>query len=68
MDKLDRHIDGTEVMNVNNTLPKHIKSQSGFRFPKEGIKYLGIHLPLLINHLYKVNYDKIIRNSSNDLE
>lgn len=55
-------------MDVNNLVSDSFKIQSEFRWPKVGIKYLGIYITPDFNNLYKANYEKNIRNIRNDLE
>lgn len=62
------NVDKTEAMDVNSLVSENVKLQSGFKWPREGIKYLGIHIPQSLHNLYDVNYNKIIRHISNDLE
>ena len=44
-------MDKTMAMNIGNTIPQTIKTQSGFKWPKDGIKYLGIKIPPSLEHL-----------------
>ena len=62
------NVDKTEAMDVNSLVSENVKLQSGFKWPREGIKYLGIHIPQSLHNLYDVNYNNIIRHISNNLE
>uniref|UniRef100_A0A3Q2PLN4 Reverse transcriptase domain-containing protein n=1 Tax=Fundulus heteroclitus TaxID=8078 RepID=A0A3Q2PLN4_FUNHE len=62
------NIDKTEAMDVNDTIPDSIKIQSGFKWPKNGIKYLGIQIPPGLNDLYEANYGRLLRIINKDLE
>lgn len=62
------NIDKTEAMDINGTIPENIKVQSEFKWSKVGIKYLGIFIPIPLDHLFEKNYNKIIQHISNDLE
>lgn len=44
-----------------------VKLQSGFNWPRESIKYLGIYIPMSTQNLYDANYKKIARSINNDL-
>lgn len=54
------NVDKTVAMIINGGIPQSLKLQSGFRWPKEGIKYLGIYIPQTLQNLYEANYSKII--------
>ena len=60
--------DKTEAMDINTRSPQCIKSQSGFKWPAQGIKYLGIYIPPSLQNLYDVNYGKLLQCINNDLE
>ncbi len=62
------NIDKTEAMDISCRISQLVKSQSGFKWPKGGIKYLGIMIPQALQKLYSLNYDKIIKSIKNDLE
>ncbi len=62
------NVDKTGAMDVNDLVSETVKLQIGFRWPKEGIKYLGIYIPPSLHNLYNANYKKIIRHISSDLE
>uniref|UniRef100_A0A3B5QZS0 Reverse transcriptase domain-containing protein n=1 Tax=Xiphophorus maculatus TaxID=8083 RepID=A0A3B5QZS0_XIPMA len=62
------NIEKTEAMDVNGTISDFIKVQSGCKWPKNGIKYLGIQIPPLLCDLYEANYSKLLRVIKNDLE
>lgn len=62
------NVDKTEAMDVNNNIPLDVKQQSGFKWPREGIKYLGINIPLTLNDLFHANYSKMLDTVKKDLE
>ena len=62
------NIDKTEAMDISCKISQSVKSQSGFKWPKNGIKYLGIFIPQALQQLYSFNYDKIIKSIKSDLE
>lgn len=62
------NVDKTEAMDVNDSIPQSVKVQSGFRWPEERNKYLGIYIPPSLQNLYDVNYSKIIQCINSDLE
>ncbi len=62
------NLDKTEAMCIGSKIPQQFTSESGFRWPKEGIKYLEINIPPSLQQLYDVNYKKMIRNISSDLD
>lgn len=47
---------------------QNTKLQSGFKWSKEGIKYLGIYIPPFLHNLYETNYGKMIRCITSDFE
>ena len=49
------NIDKTMPMDIGNTIFQTVKAQSGFKWPKDGIKYLGIKIPPLLKNLFHVN-------------
>lgn len=55
-------------MDINGNISKGLKLQSGFRWPKDGIKYLGIYIPPSLQNLYEANYSKIIWRIDSDLK
>uniref|UniRef100_A0A667ZG50 Reverse transcriptase domain-containing protein n=1 Tax=Myripristis murdjan TaxID=586833 RepID=A0A667ZG50_9TELE len=55
------NVDKTEAMDVNSLVSESVKLQSGFKWPKEDIKYLGIYIPQSLHNLYDTNYNKMIR-------
>lgn len=55
-------------MDVNSNIPLKVKQQSGFWWPKEGIKYLGIYIPLSLDKLFDANDGKILNTIWNDLD
>uniref|UniRef100_A0A3Q3G6H4 Reverse transcriptase domain-containing protein n=1 Tax=Kryptolebias marmoratus TaxID=37003 RepID=A0A3Q3G6H4_KRYMA len=61
------NIEKTEAMDVNGTISDITKVQSGFKWPKSGIKYLGIYIPPSLCDLYEANYSKLLRAIKNDL-
>lgn len=48
-------------MDISGKMPQSVKLQTGFKWPREGIKYLGIFIPLSLQDLYYANYTKIIQ-------
>lgn len=57
-------------VNVEKTMSisQTVKLQSGFKLPKDGIKYLGIQIPSSLENLYDANYKSMIQNISKDLD
>lgn len=55
-------------MDINGKIPQNTKLQTGFKWPTEGIKYLGIFIPVSIQNLYDANYTKIIQCIKGDLD
>lgn len=53
-----------EAIDVNSNIPLGVKQQSSFKWPREGIKYLGIYLginiPLSLHNLFHANYGKTL--------
>lgn len=64
------NIDKTGAMDINGKIPQNVKLQTGFKWPSEGIKYLGIFIPTSLWDLYEAldNYTKIIQCIKKDLE
>lgn len=62
------NVDKTEAMDVNSNIPLEVKQQSSFKWPREGIKYLGINIPLSLNDLFHGNYGKALNIIKKDLE
>jgi len=62
------NIDKTMAMDIGNTISQTVKAQSGFKWPKDGIKYLGIKIPPQLENLFHVNYKTIIQNISKELD
>ncbi len=62
------NLDKTEAVSIGCKIPQQILSEGGCKWPKEGIRYLGIHIPPSLQKLYDVNYKKIIRNISSDID
>uniref|UniRef100_A0A3Q2Q0Q0 Reverse transcriptase domain-containing protein n=1 Tax=Fundulus heteroclitus TaxID=8078 RepID=A0A3Q2Q0Q0_FUNHE len=62
------NVEKTEAMDVNSNIPLGVKQQSGFRWAREGIKYLGINIPLSLNDLFRTNYSKTLHTIKKDLE
>lgn len=62
------NVDKTMAMSIGRRIPQAVKVQSGFKWPKDGIKYLGIQIPPLLEDLFRVNYNSIIQNISKDMD
>lgn len=62
------NMDKNEAMDVNGQIPISVKLNSGFKWTRDGLKYLGIFIPQSTEKLYEVNYKKIIKHISEDLE
>lgn len=56
------------AMVIGGKISDTIKLQSGFKWPIDGIKYLGICIPPSLEKLYDVNYKSLIQNISRDLD
>ena len=61
------NVDKTMALDINGTIPQTVKTQSEFRWPDSGIKYLGIYIPVSLDKLYETNYKKLIQTISEDL-
>jgi len=55
-------------MDINGDISGNVKLQGGFKWPKDGIKYLGIYFPSPLQNSYEANYSRIIRYIDSDLE
>lgn len=62
------NIDKTLAMEIGGNISQTFKDFSGFKWPKEGIKYLGIQIPPSLADLYNANYKPIIEKIKKDLE
>ena len=62
------NVDKTMAMDIGGNISDTTKLQSGFNWPINGIKYLGIHIPLSLERLYDFNYKSLIHNISKDLD
>uniref|UniRef100_A0A8C8E244 Reverse transcriptase domain-containing protein n=1 Tax=Oryzias sinensis TaxID=183150 RepID=A0A8C8E244_9TELE len=62
------NVDKTEAMDLNSNIPLEVKQQSGFRWPREGIKYLGTCISPSLDKLFDANYGKILNTIRNDLD
>jgi hypothetical protein len=56
----------TEALPMNNLVAPQMKSAFSFRWPREGIRYLGINIPP-DHSLYQSNYIKLIDTIKQDL-
>lgn len=61
------NIEKTKAIDLSGQIPEHIKNKSGLKWNKSMV-YLGITLPHSLEQLYDVNYPKIIKSISEDLE
>ncbi|KAF7651547.1 hypothetical protein LDENG_00109220 [Lucifuga dentata] len=57
----------TEAMDLSGQISEQIRNKSGFKWHKS-IVYLGITIPHSLEQLYDLNYNKIIKSISEDLE
>lgn len=62
------NMDKTLAMDICDNIPQIVKDTSGFKWPKDGIKYLGIQIPPNLANLYNVNYKVTIEKIRKDLE
>lgn len=62
------NIDKTLAMDIGGNISQTFKEQSGFKWPNEGIKYLGIQIPHSLSDLFKVNYEVLVAKIKKDLE
>lgn len=62
------NVDKTMAMAIGGRIPQSIRLESGFKWPEDGIRYLGIQIPLSLGKLYDVNYKSVIQNISKDLD
>uniref|UniRef100_A0A3Q3MT62 Uncharacterized protein n=1 Tax=Labrus bergylta TaxID=56723 RepID=A0A3Q3MT62_9LABR len=62
------NVDKTMAMDISGNISQSVKLQSGFKWPKDGIRYLGIQILLTLNNLYNTNYKPITQNISRDLD
>ena len=61
-------IDKTMALDIGNTISQTVKAQSGLKWSKDGIKYLGIKILSSFEHIYDANYRPIIQNVSKELD
>ncbi len=59
------NVDKTMAMDIGAKIPN---SESGFKWPTDGFKYLGTHIPTSLNKLYEVNYESTLTTISKDLD
>lgn len=57
----------TEALAMNALITTQIECFFSFRWPKEGIKYLGVAIPCNLNKLYDGNYTKLLEKINSDL-
>ena len=62
------NVDKTMAMDISGGISQSVKLQSGFRWPKDGIKYLGIQIPPSLRNLFDANYKSLIDNVGKDLD
>lgn len=62
------NVDKTIAMDINGNIPNSVKIQSGFQWTNDGIRYLGIQVPLTLKNLYITNYKPLIQNICRDLD
>uniref|UniRef100_A0A3P8SZA0 Reverse transcriptase domain-containing protein n=1 Tax=Amphiprion percula TaxID=161767 RepID=A0A3P8SZA0_AMPPE len=62
------NVDKTIAMDISGNISQSVKLQSGFKWPKNGIRYLGIQIPPTLKNLYNTNYKPITQEISRDLD
>lgn len=62
------NVDKTTAIDISGNIAQSVKLQSGFKWPKDGFRYLGIQIPLTLKNLYNTNYKPMIQNISRDLD
>lgn len=62
------NVNKTEALALNTHISPHIKASFHFRWPREGITYLGAKIPPNSDKLYEVNYIKLIKKITSDLD
>uniref|UniRef100_A0A3Q1CI10 Reverse transcriptase domain-containing protein n=1 Tax=Amphiprion ocellaris TaxID=80972 RepID=A0A3Q1CI10_AMPOC len=62
------NVDKTIAMDISGNISQSVKLQSGFKWPKIGIRYLGIQIPPTLKNLYNTNYKPITQKISRDLD
>lgn len=62
------NLDKTEAMSREGKVSQQFIDGSGFKWPKDGIKYLAIYIPPSLKKMCDANYKKIIQNISNDMD
>lgn len=58
------NVDKTMGMDIGNRILQAVKLQSGFEWPKDGMKYFGIQISPLLDSLYDVHYKSITKSTN----
>ncbi|KAJ0063849.1 hypothetical protein NL108_012538 [Boleophthalmus pectinirostris] len=56
------------AMSISGTCPSETKEKVKFKWTDEGFRYLGINITKNTSHLFKANYEKVIKEISADLK
>ena len=62
------NIDKTEAMDVGGLIPQQIRSRFSFKWPRTGIKYLGIYITPITDQLFEANYSRLINKIREDMD
>lgn len=60
------NVSKTEAFPMNNLISPQLKNVLLFKWPREGIRYLGINISPELN-LYKANYTKLVEKNQKDI-
>ena len=62
------NIDKTEAMDIGGRIPQQTKSLFSFKWPSNGIKYLGIYITPVADQLFEANYPRLINKIKADID
>ena len=62
------NIDKTEAMDIGGTISQQTKSLFSFKWPRNGIKYLGIYITPTVDQLFEANYPRLINKIRADID
>ncbi len=61
------NVNKTEALALNPLVTHQMRAAFSFKWPKDGISYLGTTITQNLDKLYKANYNKLIDKISADL-